>query len=83
MVQVPVVTPVTTAPATVHTPSVVLVKATARPEVAVAVTVPVPPTTTLGAAPKLMVWSNFGVTLADADEARLDPWALVATTVKV
>ena len=45
----------------------------------------VPPTTAAAGAVevKLMVWSNFGVTLADADEAGLDPWALVAITVKV
>ena len=60
MTQAPVVTPVTTeplVPETVHTAAVVLVKTTALPDAPpVAVTVPVPPTTTVGGAPKVMVW---------------------------
>ena len=42
MVQIPAATPVTLLPLTVHTEVVWLVKVTARPELAVAVTVVVP-----------------------------------------
>ena len=57
IVQVPAVTPVTVVPLRVQTPVVVLLKVTellADPPVAE--TVPVPPTTTLGAEPKVMLW---------------------------
>ena len=44
-------------PVAVHTAGVVLVKVTGLPESPpVAEAVPVPPTTTLGAAPKVIVW---------------------------
>ena len=56
MLQVPMLTPVTVPPETVQTPFVVLLRVTGRPEVAVAKTLPVPPTTIFGAVPKLMVW---------------------------
>jgi hypothetical protein len=56
MVQVPAAIAVTVLPLMVQMPGVLLVKLAARPDVAVALTVPVPPTTTLGAAPKVMVW---------------------------
>ena len=60
MVQVPVVTPVMVAPLVplaVHTAGVVLVKVTGLPEAPpVAEAVPVPPTTTVGAVSKTMVW---------------------------
>ena len=57
--QVPAVTPVTVLPETVHTPVVVELKVTGLPEAPpVALTVPVPPTVRLGAAPKLMVCTS-------------------------
>ena len=52
----PAVIAVTVFPLTAHTLGVVLLKLTARPEVAVAKTVPVPPKATWGAVPKVMVW---------------------------
>jgi hypothetical protein len=59
MVQVPTVTPVTVeplVPLTVHTLGVLLLKMTGLPESPpVAVTVPVPPTATVGAVPTVMV----------------------------
>jgi hypothetical protein len=54
--QEPTATPVTVLLLTVQIDGVVEVKVTARPEVAVALTVPVPPTVTAGAAPKVIVW---------------------------
>jgi hypothetical protein len=56
MVQVPAATSVTVLPLTVQIDVVVELNVTARPEVAVALTVPVPPTFTAGAVPKVMVW---------------------------
>ena len=56
MVQLPAVTPLTLLPLTVQTPVVVDVNVTARPDVAVAERVPLPPTATVGAAPKVIVW---------------------------
>ena len=57
IVQVPAVTPVTVLPLTVQTPVVVEVNVTGLPDAPpVADTVPVPPTTTVGACPKVIVW---------------------------
>ena len=80
MVQVPVVMPVTVLPLTVHTPVVVLLKLTARPDVAVALAVVVPPTARLlGLKPMApMLWLAAGVTLFEAVEAGLVPALLVA-----
>ena len=55
MVQVPAATPRTVEPLSVQIEGVWLVKVGCRPEVAVAETVPVPPTVMLGAVPKLSV----------------------------
>ena len=55
MVQVPTWTPVTTPPETVQNVGESEVNVTVRPELAVAVNVPVPPTVTVGAAPKVIV----------------------------
>ena len=55
MEQIPALTPVTVVPLTVQIPGVVEVKLATKPEVAVAETVPVPLTETVGAAPKVMV----------------------------
>ena len=52
----PTATPVTVVPLTVQVKGVRLVRLTARPELAVALAVPVLPTVTLGALPKLIVW---------------------------
>jgi hypothetical protein len=54
--QDPAETPVTVLPLTVQIVAVVEVKVTARAELAVALSVPVPPTFTAGAAPKAIVW---------------------------
>ena len=59
IVQVPAATPVTVLPLTVQIDVVVEVKVTARPELAVALNVPVPFTVTVGAAPKVIVWLPF------------------------
>lgn len=59
MEQAPAVTPVTVVPLTVQMPEVVEVRLTARLEVDVATTVPVPPTATVGITPKVMVWLDF------------------------
>ncbi len=57
MVQTPVAMPLMVPlPLAVQTVGVVLLKPTARPEVAVAETVPVPPTAIDGAGSKLTVW---------------------------
>ena len=57
MMQFPAVTPVTVPPLTVQTPVVWEVKVTGLPEAPpAALTVPVPPTTTGGAVPKVIVW---------------------------
>ena len=56
MMQLPLLMPFTVLPDTVQIPVVVDEKVTALPEAPpVALSVPVPPTTTVGAAPKLMV----------------------------
>ena len=55
--QVPAATPVTVLPATVQTPELRLLNATNIPEDAVALTIPVPPTTRLfGALPNVIDW---------------------------
>lgn len=54
--QAPAVMPVTVLLLTEQTLGVMLLKLTVRPEVAVAEVVPVLPTTTIGAVPKLTVW---------------------------
>ena len=56
MVQVPAEMPVTVEPLTLQTAGVDELKVTARSEVAVALIVALPPTATVGAAPKVMVW---------------------------
>ena len=61
IVHVPAATPVTVVPLTVQIVGVVDVNATARPEVAVALTVPVAATLTLGAVPKVIVWLALAV----------------------
>ena len=85
MVQVPAARPVTVLSLTVQTLSVADVKIIAGPEALeeVALTVPVPPTATLGAAPKVMVWLPLGITAELAAEAVPVPALLVAVTVKV
>ena len=55
MLQVPAVKSVTVEPLTLHTLGVVLVNDTGNPEVAVAVRLPVPFNTRVGAVPKLIV----------------------------
>ena len=55
MMQVPLATPVTVDAAIVQIAGVVEVNVTGRPELAVAVTVPVPPTVIVGAVPNAMV----------------------------
>ena len=55
MLQVPALTPVTVVPAIVQIAGVVELSVTASAELAVALTVPVPPTVIAGAAPKVMV----------------------------
>ena len=76
MMQFPAVTPVTVLPLTVQTPVVWEVKATGLPEAPpAALTVPVPPTTTEGAVPKVIVWR------AQADRevlGDLGGWVIVA-----
>jgi hypothetical protein len=56
ILHVPVVTPVTVDPEIVQMLVVIDVNVTVRPELAVALTVPVPPTDTAGAVPKVIVW---------------------------
>ena len=56
MVQVLALMPITALPEMVQTLGVILMNETARPEVAVAETVPVPPTAIVGTTPKVMVW---------------------------
>jgi hypothetical protein len=55
IVHVPAATPVTTLPETVQIVGVSELNVTARPELAVAVTVPVPPTVNVVAAPNVIV----------------------------
>ena len=56
MTQLPIVFPVTVVPLMLQTVKVVLVYLTDSLEDAVADTAPVPPTTILGAGPKVIVW---------------------------
>jgi hypothetical protein len=56
MVQVPIEMPDTVLPVTVQFAFELLVNVTGNPEEAVALTVPVPPTETDGAAPNVMLW---------------------------
>ena len=57
IVQVPTANPVTVLPLMVHTPVVVELNVTGLPDAPpLADTVPMPPTTTVGAVPKLIVW---------------------------
>src|SRR5512146_932871 len=70
MVQVPVVTKVNAPPAvTVHTPAVLDVKLTVRPDVAVAVSVGAVPKFCAPGLAKVMVWPAAGVTEFDAADA--------------
>ena len=55
MVQVPAVTPVTVVPEMVQIAGVVELRVTASAELAVALSVPVPPMVIAGAVPKVMV----------------------------
>ena len=82
-VQVPTAIPETVLPRTVQILGVVLLKLTARPEVALAETVPLPPKVIVGAEPKLTVWPVFGVTVLLETDAAPVPKLLVAVTVKV
>ena len=67
--QLPVATPVTTAPDTVQIDGVLLVKVTALPDAPlVALTVPLPPTDTLGATPRL---ARTAALIADPSRARM------------
>ena len=64
LVQMPAATPVTVFPDMLQVPGVKLVKVTALPEAPpVALTVPVPPATMLGAAPKLMLWLDWPIVI--------------------
>ena len=57
--QVPAFTPFTVRPLIVQMEIVEEVNVTARPELAVALSVPVPPTDTEGAVPNVIVWLFF------------------------
>ena len=84
MVQVPAVRRVSTPLLVmVHTEGVVEVKATVRPELAVAVNVGLVPKVCAPGSAKVIVWPPMGVTLLDAVEAEPVPIALVAVTLKV
>ena len=84
MVQVPAVTKVKAPPVViVHTPVVLEVKLTLRPESEVAVSVGVVPKFCAPGLAKVMVCGALGVTLLDAADAAPVPTALVAVTVKV
>ena len=63
LVQAPMESGVTVLPDIVHTVGVVDLYVTDKPEVAVALTVPVPPKARLGAVPKLMVWLAFATVM--------------------
>jgi len=64
MVQVPDATPVTVLPEIVQIVGVAEVKVTASAELAVAVTVPVPPTNTVGAAPNVIACDSLPTVIA-------------------
>jgi hypothetical protein len=84
MVQVPTVTKVKAPPLVmVHTPVVLEVKLTVRPELAVAVRVGLVPKFCAPGLAKVMVCPAAGVMLLDAADAAPVPAALVAVTVKV
>ena len=71
MVHVPAAIPLTDVPETVHTDDVRELKVTGKPELAVAETVAVPSTTSVGAAPKVMVWLVPTVKLCVTCEAAM------------
>jgi hypothetical protein len=84
MVQVPAVTKVSAPPLViVHTPVVLELKVTARPELAVAVNVGDVPKFCVPGLLKVIVCAALGVTLLDAVEAGPVPTELVAVTVNV
>ena len=82
-VQLPAVTKVRVLPETVQTLVVALVKATLRPELAVALRVGVVPKFWLPGLEKVIVCVAFGVTDVDAPELTLVPLLFVAFTVNV
>jgi hypothetical protein len=55
-VQIPTATPLTVLPDKAQMFGVLLAMDTDKPDVAVALTAPVPPTVTVGVAPKVMLW---------------------------
>lgn len=59
--QVPPAIPLTVLPETLQIPVVRLLKVTVKPDVAVALSVPVPPTSRAGAAPKVIVWLTLSM----------------------
>lgn len=82
--QVPAVTKVSTPPpVTVQTPVVLLVKATVRPELAVAVTVGAVPKSCAPGLAKVMTCPVCGVTEFGGADAAPVPAPFVAVTVKV
>lgn len=82
--QVPVVTKVSVPPVvTVQTPVLVVVKETARPELAMALSVGDVPKVWVPGFANVIVCGPFGVTLLDAADEAPVPVALVAVTVKV
>ena len=84
MVQVPADTVVNAPPlVTVQTPVVLEENVTARPEVAVAVSVGEVPKFCVPGLLKVMVWLAAGVALLEAAEAAPVPAELVAVTVNV
>ena len=84
MVQVPTSAKVNTPPLViVHTPVVLEVKLTLRPESELADSVGEVPKFCAPRAANVMVWLAAGVTLFDAADAAPVPTAVVAATVKV
>ena len=83
IVQVPAVTKVNVLPLIVHTPVVALLNATAKVELAVAVSVGVVPKFWLPGLLKVKLCIAFGVTAVDAVDAVPVPALFVALTVKV
>jgi hypothetical protein len=67
----------------VHTPGVVLVNVTGRPELEAAVSVGLVPKFCAPGFAKVIVWVVIGVTLFDDAEAEPVPAAFVAVTVNV
>ena len=77
-------TPVTVLPASVHLPLPgVTLKPTNSPELDLALTEPVPPTTTVGGWPKVMIWVILGMKLLEDADSPLQPTLLWAATVQV